>query len=57
MDSFNFSVNIFDDGKILSLNVDAGAHGSHVAGIVAAFHPNDPDQNGIAPGAQIISLK
>ena len=57
VDNFNFGVNIFDDGTILSIVVDAGAHGSHVAGIVAAHHPSDPSQNGVAHGAQIISLK
>jgi tripeptidyl-peptidase-2 len=57
LDALNFAVNIFDNGDILSIVVDAGAHGSHVAGIVSAFHPDHPELNGIAPGAQIVSLK
>ena len=28
-----------------------------VTGIVSAFHPDQPELNGVAPGAQIISLK
>lgn len=56
-DSLNFCVEIFDEGSILSIVVDAGAHGTHVAGIVAAYHPDQMECNGIAPGAQIVSLK
>ena len=57
VDALNYCVNIFDNGDILSIVVDAGAHGSHVAGIVSAYHPTQLELNGVAPGAQIISLK
>ncbi len=71
VDSLTYAVNIFDDGSILSVVTDAGAHGTHVAGIVAAYHPpgssgadpssdseaSEEDCNGVAPGAQIISFK
>jgi len=57
VDALNYCVNFFDNGSILSIVVDAGSHGSHVAGITAAYHPDQLELNGVAPGAQIISLK
>ena len=35
----------------------AGSHGTHVAAIASAYSSDDSALNGIAPGAQIISLK
>ncbi len=56
-EQLNFAVNIEDDGELLSIVVVSGDHGTHVAGIVAAHFPDQSDWNGIAPGAQIVSIK
>jgi len=51
-----FAVN-FPEDDILSLVTVSGSHGTHVAGITAAYDPDDIIANGVAPGAEIISLK
>ena len=53
----SFAVNIFNDGKKVSLLYDGGTHGTHVAGIAAAYHGVDHPLNGMAPGAQIIAIR
>ncbi|WP_197441452.1 tripeptidyl peptidase II [Thalassoglobus neptunius] len=53
----NFSVNIYDEGKLLSIVTVCGNHGTHVAGIVGANYPSNPARNGLAPGVQFVSVK
>ncbi|KAJ1895901.1 hypothetical protein LPJ66_004308, partial [Kickxella alabastrina] len=51
---FYYTLNFYTD--VLSIVTACGSHATHVAGIVAAHHPEDPQNNGVAPGAQLISL-
>ena len=44
-------------GNIVSVVCDTGSHGTHVAGIVAGYNEDHPELDGIAPGAQIVSIK
>jgi tripeptidyl-peptidase-2 len=53
----SYALNMYNDGDIVNIVTDAGSHGTHVAGIVAAYHPHHPALNGVAPGAQIVSIK
>lgn len=53
----NFGVNIYENGHVLSIVNDCHPHGTHVAGIVAANYPKQPEFDGVAPGAQIVSVR
>lgn len=52
----NYSFKIFSPA-LCSVVCPSGSHGTHVAGIAAAYHPESPGKNGVAPGAQILSIK
>uniref|UniRef100_A0A1B6LQD6 Tripeptidyl-peptidase 2 n=1 Tax=Graphocephala atropunctata TaxID=36148 RepID=A0A1B6LQD6_9HEMI len=55
-DQVNYSINVHDEGKILEIVGVSSTHGTHVACIAAANFPDAPEKNGVAPGAQLVSL-
>ncbi|CAD6192072.1 unnamed protein product [Caenorhabditis auriculariae] len=55
-DSVVYNFRIAPDGNLVEICVPSGAHGSHVANIAAANYPENPQLNGLAPGAKVISL-
>ncbi len=53
-----FALHIDESGTQVSFHFDDGGHGTHVAGIAAGYKLGGRDDlHGIAPGAQILSLK
>ena len=52
----NYSFKLYSQTEACVVCVN-GSHGTHVAGIAAAYHPDAPEKNGTAPGAQIVSIK
>ena len=55
-DLLTYSVNIHGGGSLVEIVTTPGSHGTHVACMAAAYHPEAKEKNGIAPGAQIVGL-
>lgn len=53
----SYGVQVYEEGDLLSIVTTSGSHGTHVAAITAAHDPDDPNRNGVAPGAQVLSVK
>uniref|UniRef100_A0A914QZ11 tripeptidyl-peptidase II n=1 Tax=Panagrolaimus davidi TaxID=227884 RepID=A0A914QZ11_9BILA len=51
-----YCFNIFENGNLINICVPDESHGTHVAHIAAGHFPGDPEKDGLAPGAQTISL-
>ncbi len=50
-------LNVLSEEKIVSFHFDDGSHGTHVAGIAGGNQIGGIDFNGIAPGANMMSMK
>lgn len=55
-DHYTISINVHNDGNLLEIVGMCSSHGTHVASIASANFPDNPEKNGVAPGAQIVSI-
>ncbi|XP_052893110.1 tripeptidyl-peptidase 2 [Anopheles moucheti] len=55
-DFLSVSINVHDEGNVLEVVGVCSSHGTHVASIASGYHPDDPELNGVAPAAKIVSL-
>ena len=54
--SINFTIKQYFDQKVSCIVFESGYHGTHVAGIIGAYFPDNKDKNGIAPSVQLVSM-
>ncbi|XP_035787655.1 tripeptidyl-peptidase 2-like [Anopheles albimanus] len=55
-DYLSISINVHDQGNVLEIVGMCSSHGTHVASIASGYHPDNPELNGVAPAARIVSL-
>uniref|UniRef100_A0AC34FUZ4 Peptidase S8/S53 domain-containing protein n=1 Tax=Panagrolaimus sp. ES5 TaxID=591445 RepID=A0AC34FUZ4_9BILA len=51
-----YGVDISDDGNLIQIFFPYDNHATLVSHVAAAYFPDNPESNGLAPGAQIISM-
>ncbi|CAF4089647.1 unnamed protein product, partial [Adineta steineri] len=56
IDMVTYSIQIHDEINILEIVVAGDSHGTHVAAISAAYFGDSCEENGVAPGAQLLSI-
>ncbi|KAL1392834.1 hypothetical protein pipiens_012189 [Culex pipiens pipiens] len=55
-DFLSISVNVHDGGDVLEIVGMCSSHGTHVASIACGHHPDNPELDGVAPAAKVVSL-